>query len=155
MSKPEGAQKRKSGRQTFRMISGSSSTNLAIGSPLQLLLLLLVAGQQVVGQQYQYLDQLAGELAPAGGADLSEASSRHHGGSPGHYEFEVAPKMEPPSVRRPPYRQTDQLCPGSGKSPGRAENEFQSLGATLANSRAIRPQTSSAASRQRTPFAAT
>lgn len=35
---------------------------------------------------------------------------------PGHYEFEVAPKMEPPSVRRPPYQQTStQVCPGSGE----------------------------------------
>lgn len=35
--------------------------------------------------------------------------------APGHYEFDVAPKMEPPSVRKPPYRQTAQVCPGSGK----------------------------------------
>lgn len=35
--------------------------------------------------------------------------------APGHYEFEVAPKMEPPTVRRPPYLQSTQLCPGSGE----------------------------------------
>lgn len=35
---------------------------------------------------------------------------------PGHYEFEVAPKMEPPSVRKPPYQQSaTQSCPESGE----------------------------------------
>lgn len=39
----------------------------------------------------------------------------HHGSIPGHYEFEVAPKMEPPAVRKPPYLQSSQMCPGSGE----------------------------------------
>lgn len=39
----------------------------------------------------------------------------NHHNIPGHYEFEVAPKMEPPAVRKPPYPQSAQLCPGSGK----------------------------------------
>lgn len=35
--------------------------------------------------------------------------------TPGHYEFEVAPNLEPPSVRKPPYKQSNQQCPGSGE----------------------------------------
>lgn len=41
-------------------------------------------------------------------------ADRHHN-SPGHYEFEMAPKMEPPSVRKPPYLQSAFVCPGSGE----------------------------------------
>lgn len=44
------------------------------------------------------------------------SSSRQQSSMPGHYEFEVAPNMEPPSVRRPPYEQSStQNCPGSGE----------------------------------------
>jgi hypothetical protein len=35
--------------------------------------------------------------------------------TPGHYEFEVAPKMEPPSAPKPPFKQSSAVCPGSGK----------------------------------------
>ena len=45
-----------------------------------------------------------------------QQQQQQHSGTPGHYEFEVAPKMEPPSARRPPFKQTNQLCPGSGES---------------------------------------
>lgn len=38
-----------------------------------------------------------------------------HQNSPGHYEFEVAPKLEPPIVRKPPYKQSQQRCSGTGK----------------------------------------
>lgn len=34
---------------------------------------------------------------------------------PGYYEFEVAPKMEPPSVKRQQYKHSAQICPGSSK----------------------------------------
>lgn len=34
---------------------------------------------------------------------------------PGHYEFEVAPKLEPPSVRKPPYKASIFSCAGAGK----------------------------------------
>lgn len=43
-----------------------------------------------------------------------QLEQQHHN-SPGHYEFEVAPKLEPPSVRKPPYQQTKHQCAGSGK----------------------------------------
>ena len=52
------------------------------------------------------------ELLSGGRADQQSLSN-----TPGHYEFEVAPKMEPPTVRRPPYLQSTQLCPGSGECP--------------------------------------
>ena len=79
---------------------------------------------QVGGGSFPYL-----EMAPAaGGADLFDSSdllaaANQFGGernSPGHYEFEAAPQMEPPSVRKPPYTQTEQDCPGSGKFCARA-----------------------------------
>lgn len=38
--------------------------------------------------------------------------------TPGHYEFEVAPKMEPPGAPRPPFKQANSVCPGSGKQTG-------------------------------------
>lgn len=41
--------------------------------------------------------------------------NQQHQNVPGHYEFEMAPKMEPPSVRKPPYQQSGQICPGSSK----------------------------------------
>lgn len=41
--------------------------------------------------------------------------NQQHLNVPGHYEFEVAPKMEPPSVRKPPYQQSRQTCPGSSE----------------------------------------
>lgn len=70
-----------------------------------------------------YLDDKDLLLAASGGAtslDLLAASTggggqQRQNQQPGHYEFDVAPKMEPPSVRKPPYRQTDQQCPGSGE----------------------------------------
>lgn len=46
---------------------------------------------------------------------LAEANQPQRYNLPGHYEFEVAPKMEPPSVRKPPYQQSAQLCPGTGE----------------------------------------
>lgn len=42
--------------------------------------------------------------------------NQQHQNVPGHFEFEMAPKMEPPSVRKPPYQQSSQLCSGTGKS---------------------------------------
>lgn len=39
----------------------------------------------------------------------------HHDSIPGHYKFELAPKMEPPTVKKPPYQQSGQLCPGLGE----------------------------------------
>lgn len=44
-----------------------------------------------------------------------DQSNQHQHGTPGHYEFEVAPKMEPPSAPRPPFKQANFVCPGSGK----------------------------------------
>lgn len=45
----------------------------------------------------------------------NQLDQQQHHNSPGHYEFEVAPKLEPPSVRKPPYSQSQQHCAGSGK----------------------------------------
>lgn len=33
----------------------------------------------------------------------------------GHYAFETAPAMEPPTVRKPPYRPSNELCSGLGE----------------------------------------
>lgn len=48
-----------------------------------------------------------------------QQQQQQHNANLGHYDFEVAPKMEPPSVRKPPYLQSAQVCPGSGKLDGR------------------------------------
>lgn len=44
-----------------------------------------------------------------------QSQQQHQHGTPGHYEFEVVPKMEPPSAPRPPFKQANHACPGSGK----------------------------------------
>lgn len=57
-------------------------------------------------------DLVAGISSIGGNGARQQASSS----MPGHYEFEVAPKMEPPSVRKPPYQQSaTQSCPESGE----------------------------------------
>lgn len=70
--------------------------------------------------QNQIADQLLAAGTQLGGfVDSSSSSSNNNNvdynhNIPGHYEFEVAPKMEPPTVKKPPYVQSAQLCPGSG-----------------------------------------
>lgn len=84
----------------------------------RLLHLLLAAGLLLAGatpstanqaQMYQLDDNQL--LAAA----ISQKHQQRHQNTPGHYEFEVAPQMEPPSVRKPPYVQTATVCAGSGE----------------------------------------
>lgn len=78
---------------------GAPSATSYVAPPASLL-------SDVVGVASQPLISAAAAAAAA----ASEANSHKQ---PGHYAFEVAPNMEPPSVRKPPYTQSAQLCRGS------------------------------------------
>lgn len=52
-------------------------------------------------------------LTPA--SDATRPQPTHGGDTPGHYEFEVAPRMEPPGAPKPPFHQASTSCPGSGE----------------------------------------
>lgn len=72
--------------------------------------------QQQQQQQQLYQRALDGSLMSSIQSQIQQQQQQVHSNSiPGHYEFEVAPKMEPPAVRKPPYQQSAQLCPGSGE----------------------------------------
>lgn len=70
--------------------------------------------QQFYSLQHQADQNQIDQLLAAAAAQQSSSGSDHNHNIPGHYEFEVAPKMEPPTVRKPPYQQSAQMCPGSG-----------------------------------------
>lgn len=89
---------------------------------LSLSCMLLVAAAAAASDHEQSLySKLAGSQADEGqllasaAAAIEAASRQADHNAPGHYEFEMAPKMEPPSVRKPPYIQSALMCPGSGK----------------------------------------
>lgn len=83
-------------------------------APLLLIgLLLLIVGSnesQQADQVYRLDEQQQQQLV-----NQLLSDNQQHLNVPGHYEFEMAPKMEPPSVRKPPYQQSAQICPGSSK----------------------------------------
>jgi len=63
----------------------------------------------------------------------NQQQQHHHHNIPGHYEFEVAPKMEPPSVRKPPYQQSVSACPGSGKFRAPTLQSTEKAGSEITN----------------------
>lgn len=89
-------------------------------SLLQLLLFVAVTSIRTItiaiGQQHQQNDQIYNfEDNQQEQLFANSQQQVHHDSIPGHYKFELAPKMEPPTVRKPPYQQSGQVCPGLGK----------------------------------------
>jgi len=84
---------------------------------------LLFPGNQLSAEDLQQLDLLLNQAGPQESSERPLWQAREEPKQlvgkreliPGHYEFEVAPKMEPPVVRGPPFKQTNQVCPGTGE----------------------------------------
>lgn len=105
----------------------SINANIAIFSQSIPVLILLItsnpfasinlAPAQIVEPTLKLASGLDGRLVYTLADNIAEVSKqdRQQVLSPGHYEFEVAPNLEPPSVRKPPYKQSSQQCPGSGE----------------------------------------
>lgn len=118
------------------VVSNVPNTSLAQDARYHYQLMQDVASQQQLGQTaYSLADPSDASLLMAdlfnsfgGGSSPSELATRPHQErakpvegpnqreqTPGHYEFEVAPKMEPPGAPKPPFKQASNSCPGSGE----------------------------------------
>lgn len=99
-----------------------SRINFAIKISLLKLLLLIIAAAAAaisstlaIGQQNDQIYNLDENQEQLFESSQLQQQQIHDGQMPGHFKFELAPKMEPPTVRKPPYQQSGQVCPGLGK----------------------------------------
>lgn len=97
-----------------------SRINFAIKISLLKLLLLFIAAAAIssnlaTGQQNDQIYNLIENQEQLFENSQLQQQQIHNDEMPGHFKFELAPKMEPPTVRKPPYQQSGQVCPGLGK----------------------------------------